>query len=325
LQNGPRLKGTVLDAKGKPIAGVIVNAESRDRNDEITEPVADNINRSAVTNDKGEFEMNPLPPGNYVVKPGDYARDGSLDRKDRKRAEMPGVFIGTKVVLKDKAPEPIEVRAVPHVTIEAQYLDAQGKPTRGHSPHVVGRIDGVFWFSEAKADPNGKVVAQVPHGLEEVSFDLMTNEHGVLRWRKAKGEPLNNTRTVRLGTLTDDVRGIEIIRYTAPILLVKVTTKDGSKLKDTTVTAIYAPGKGKYEGMAIVSSRRNSDVSFEKQEDGRFRSSQMFPDEEVTVIAYAEGYVSKPEKVKLAEGTTKEIEVVLEKAPEKKDGEKKEK
>lgn len=325
LQTGPRLKGTVLDAKGQPLAGVIVNAESRDRNDEITEPVADAINRSAVTNDKGEFEMNPLPPGNYLVKPGDHARDGSLDRKDRRRMELPGVFIGTKVVLTDKVPEPIEVRAVPHVTIEAQYVDGQGKPTRGHAPHVGGRIDGVFWFAEAKADPNGKVTAMVPHGLEEVSFDLITNEHSVIRWRKAKGEPLNNTRTVRLGTLTDDVKGIEIIRYTAPILLVKVTIKDGVKPKDLAVTANYTPGKGRNEGQFVVRGGRGSDLSFEEQEDGRFRSSQMFPDEEVSVRAHAEGYTSTSVKATLAEGTTKEVEVVLVKTPEKKDGEKKDK
>src|SRR5262249_47473337 len=64
LRTGPRLRGRVLDAKGNPVAGVNVNAESRDRNEEITEPVADNIDRSAVTNEKGEFEMKPLPPGN---------------------------------------------------------------------------------------------------------------------------------------------------------------------------------------------------------------------------------------------------------------------
>jgi hypothetical protein len=213
-------------------------------------------------------------------------------------------------------PDPVEVRAVPHVTIEAQYFDSQGKPTRGHSCHVVGQLDGVFWFAEAKADPNGKVIAQVPHGLENTQFDLMTNEHGVLRWRKAKGEPLNNTRQVRLNTMNDDVKGIEIIRYTAPILLVKVTTKDGSKTVNPAATAKYTSGKGQFENGLIVGGRA-SDVSFEHQEDGRFRSSQLFPDEEVTVTAHADGCATKSEKVKLAENTTKEIELVLEKEPAK--------
>ncbi|VTR93551.1 Peptidase M56 BlaR1 OS=Planctomyces brasiliensis (strain ATCC 49424 / DSM 5305 / JCM 21570 / NBRC 103401 / IFAM 1448) GN=Plabr_3892 PE=4 SV=1: Peptidase_M56: CarboxypepD_reg: CarboxypepD_reg [Gemmata massiliana] len=325
LQTGPRLRGTVLDAKGKPVVGAIINAESRDHNEEITEPVADNINRSAVTNAKGEFAMRPLPPGNYVVKPGDYQRDGALDRKDAKSIPVPeAVFAGTKVVLKAGAdPERIEVRAVPHVTIEAQYLDSKGKQARGHSCHVFGEVDGVPWFGDAKADANGKVIARVPHGMENVQFNLMTNEHGSLRWRKAKGEELNNNRTIRLGTLSDDVKGIEIVRYTAPILTVKVVAKDGTKLVKPAVTAIYASGKGALDGRFILRNGRQSDVSFEEQEDGRFRSSQMFPDDELTISGHAEGYADKSEKVKLAEGATKEIEIVLEKAPAKPEEEKK--
>ena len=325
LQTGPRLRGTVLDAKGKPVVGAIINLESRDNNEEITEPVADNINRSAVTNAKGEFEMRPLPPGNYVVKPGEYPRDGALDRKDAKSIPVPeAVFAGTKVVLKAGAdPDRIEVRAVPHVTIEAQYLDSKGKPARGHSCHVFGQIDGVSWFGDAKADANGKVIARVPHGMENTQFNLMTNEHGSLRWRKAKGEALNNSRTVRLDTMTDDVKGIEIVRYTAPILTVKVIAKDGAKLVKPAVTATYSAGKGALDGRFILRNGRQSDVSFEEQEDGRFRSSQMFPDEELTVVGHAEGYADKSEKVKLEEGATKEIEIVLEKAPAKPEEEKK--
>ncbi len=304
-----------------------MNAESRDRNDEITEPVADNINRSAVTDAKGAFEMRPLPPGNYLVKPGEYPRDGALDRKDAKTRPVPAVFIGTKVALKGGAdPERVEVRAVPHVVIEAQYLDSKGKPTRGHSCHVFGQIDGVSWFGDAKADATGKVVAHVPHGLENAQFDLMTNEHGALRWRKKKGDELSNDRQVRLGTLTDDVTGIEIVRYVAPILTVKVKTPDGVEVKDVGVGALYAVSKrwAAGGGTLFTNGGRPSNVSFERHDDGRFRSSQLFPDEDVTVTGYADGYVSKPQKVTLAEGATKEIEIVLEKAPAKKDGEKKE-
>ena len=323
LQAGPRLRGTLLDAKGKPLSGVIVNADSRDRNEEITEPVTDYIRRSAVTNEKGEFELNPLPPGNYLVKPGAHAEDGSIDRNSIKPRSVPAVFVGTKVIIKAGAdPEKLEVRAVPHVAIEAQYLDSKGKPTRGHSAHIFGEIDGVPWFGESKVTPDGKMVALVPHGLERVQFNMTTNEHGVLRWRKTKDEPLNNSRTAMLGTLTDDVKGIEIIRYTAPILLVKVTTKDGSKPADLTVSAHYPKGKARNNGF-IIAGDRTSDVHFEQQEDGKFRSSQLLPNEEVTVTGHAEGYVGASQKVKLDEETTKQIEIVLEKTAEKKDGEKK--
>jgi hypothetical protein len=140
----------------------------------------------------------------------------------------------------------------------------------------------------------------------------MTNEHGSLRWRKAKGEPLSRAREIDLGTLDRDVKGIEIIRYDAPILLVKVTAKDGSKPKGAGLTAVYPEEKGLKE-RRFGQNGRESDVFFEEQEDGRFRSEQLLPDEEVTVIAHAEGYQDGETKVKLAEGTTKDIEIVLEK------------
>jgi protocatechuate 3,4-dioxygenase beta subunit len=324
LKDGISIRGRVVDAEGKPLANVNVNAESQDRNEEITLPVADNINRSAVTNDKGEFEMNPLPPGNYNVKPDEHARDGSKD--DRKQHPVPAVFIAKKLVLKPgEKLEPVEVRAAPHVTIEAQYYDAKGKKTRGHEFHVFGRIDGTFWFGQGKGDGDGRIVANIPHGLEEVQLNLMTNEHGVLRWRRGKDGTLNTSRRVDLGTVNDDVKDLELIRYEAPIVVIKVTSKDGSKPKDVGVSGEYVEGKQPYQGRLILKNGIRSDVSFEEQEDGRFRSMQMLPDEEVTLIARADGYESKPTKLKLAEGEKKDIELVLEKAPEKKDDKKEDK
>jgi hypothetical protein len=324
LQDGPRLSGTLLDAKGQPLAGVIVNAESQDRNEEITEPVADQINRSAITNEKGEFEMKPLPAGTYLVKPGTYARDASLNQKLIKAPTIPAVFIGTKVVIKAAVPpDRVEVRAVPHVTIEAQYIDSKGKPTRGHESHIFGQIDGVPWFGDAKVSPAGKMFARVPHGLTNTQLNLMTNEHGVLRWRKSKDEPLSSNRLVMLGTMTDDLSGMEIIRYTAPIVLVMVATKDGAKPSDVGVTADYSNRLGQRGGKLLLAGGRESDVSFEKQEDGKFRSSQLLPDEEVIFTAHAQGYRPTAVTLKVTEGETKEIELVLEKGPVKPEAEKK--
>jgi len=149
-----------------------------------------------------------------------------------------------------------------------------------------------------------------------VQLDLMTNEHGALRWRRAKGQPLQNGRRLSLGTVTDDVKGIEVIRYVAPILVVKAACKDGTKPADLAVTADYAEGVNR-EGKYILPGGHNSDVTFEKQEDGRFRSEQLLPDEEVTVTAHAAGCICKPVKIKLPEGATKEIEIALVKAPSK--------
>jgi hypothetical protein len=314
LRDGARLRGRVLDAQGKPMAGVNVNAELRG-NEELQSlglPVGDATSRSATTDAGGEFAMGPLAPGEYRVKPDEHVRDSSKD--GRKRQPLPAVFVAKNLTLKEGASPPrLELRASPHVVVEAQYVDAKGKRTRGHECMVFGQMDKTSWFGEGKADADGKITAYLPHGLQNVQLDLMTNEHGVLRWRKNAADTLHNNRRVDLGTVNEDVRGIEIVRYEAPILIVKVTSKDGTLVKKARVGATYPKGKAQYEGKLIRANGVESDVSFEEQEDGRFRSSQMFPDEEVTVTAQAEGYAPRTEKVKLPEKAQAELVLVLEK------------
>jgi beta-lactamase regulating signal transducer with metallopeptidase domain len=314
LKEGIRLKGKVVDVKGKPVAGVYLNAESEGRDEALGQlAVADSIRRGSLTNERGEFELLPLPPGNCRVMPGHYNEEPSNDGRSVERP-LPAVFLPQKVTLKEgQAPEPLEVRAVPHVTVEAQYYDSKGKPTRGHSSFIFGQIDGGFWHSQAKVTPDGKMTAQVPHGLTNVQLDLMTNEHGALRYRLKPNEPLRNSRRVDLGTLNDDVKGIEIIHYTAPIAIIKLAAKDGAKLKNAQVSGDYAPGKERRDGKFILKNGLQSGVLFEEQEDGRFRTEQLFPDEEVTLTGHADGYQTATQTLKLAEGVTKEITITLEK------------
>lgn len=316
LREGLRIRGKVLDAQGKPIPGINVNAECEDRNEEITLPVADQINRSAVTDDQGNFAMNPLPPGRFRVKPDERPRDASLDK--RTSHKLDAVFAPKKIILQAATqPEPIEVRASPHVVIEAQCYDSAGKPTRSHEFHVFGRIDGGFWFGQSSADASGHLVARIPHGLEQVQLNLMTNEHGALRWRRGDKGEYQNQRRIDLGTVNEDISDIQIVRYKAPIVIVKLKGPDGTKLDKPGVTAVYTKGKRQTEGQLILANGRNSDLSFEHQEDGRFRSEQMFPDEEIQVMGHAEGFASKPVTIKLSEGATKDIEITLEKAEKK--------
>ncbi len=42
-----------------------------------------------------------------------------------------------------------------------------------------------------------------------------------------------------LGTLDRDVKGIEIVRYVAPVILIKPTTKDGKQIKGFKTTVKY--------------------------------------------------------------------------------------
>jgi hypothetical protein len=130
-----------------------------------------------------------------------------------------------------------------------------------------------------------------------------------------KGGPLSHAREERVGTLKGDLRGIQIIRYEAPIVRIKVTAKDGGKLKDAKMSAVYGSGK---PGFFPVEGPP-TDIFFEKQEDGRFRSEQLLPDEDVTFTAHAEGYKPASIKLKLPERAEKSVELVLEKDSSPKD------
>jgi RNA polymerase sigma factor (sigma-70 family) len=308
LQTGIRIRGKVLDVRGKPLAGVIINARSRDRNEALAGlAVADSRNRSAVSDEKGEFQMRPLPPGTYDVQPGRYAEDSSGKPL---RRPVPGVFIPQRLMLKADT-GPLEIRAVPHVLIEAQYLDGKGKQSRGHECHIFGRMDKQFWFGEGKPDKNGKIVAQVPHGLEDVRIHLATNEHGVLRWRLKKGDPLNNAHEIKLGTVNDDVKGIELFHYKAPVLVIDGVDKDKRQVKGFKAQVVYGSGKSPKEKNSFFVNGVQGDVYLEKQEDGRWRSSQLLPDEDITVTVRAEGYQPRSTKLRLPEAEIRELELVL--------------
>jgi protocatechuate 3,4-dioxygenase beta subunit len=315
LEPGLILKGKVLDTQGNPAVRVFVEADKRGGIENFNLPVADHIRRTAVTNDKGEFTMAPLPPGQYEIMPQEHGYDPSKDEQRPEKRPLPGVFVRKSLTLKaGEEPEPLEIRAVPHVVIEAQYYNSKGKTTRGHAGHLFGQVDkGSYWFGQAKIDTNGKMTLLAPHGLTQARLSLMTNEHGVLRHRLKKDQPLSTAREIDLGTLNDDVKGIEIIHYIAPILIVDARDKDGKQVKDFQVKVTYPPGVGKKRPGESFVNGVQGDVYMEKQEDGRWRTSQMLPDEEVEVTVSAKGYKSHTEKLKLAEGTSKDLAPVLEK------------
>ena len=315
LQPGLIIKGKVLDTQGKPAAGVFVHADKRGGIENFNLPVADHIRRTALTDDKGEFTMAPLPPGKYEVLPEEHGYDPSRDDSRPQKRPLPGVFVRKPLTLKaDEQPEPLEIRAVPHVVIEAQYYNSKGTPTRGHAGHMFGQMDkSSYWFGQAKIDNNGKMTLLAPHGLTQARLSLMTNEHGVLRHRTKKGEPLSTSREINLGTINDDVKGIEIIHYVAPILIVDAKDKDGKQVKDFKVKVSYPPGVRKLKPGESFVNGVQGDVYMEKQEDNRWRTEQMLPDEEVEVTVSAKGYKSHTEKLKLAEGTSKDLAPVLEK------------
>jgi beta-lactamase regulating signal transducer with metallopeptidase domain len=310
LQPGIRVTGRVMDVEGKPLAGVAVNIDCQDGEDLGGLPVATSVRRGALSGNDGQFSFDPLPPGSYRVIPEEHRNDPL--QRDRTIYSVPGVFLPVKVALKEATPvPPLEVQAVPHVVLHAQYFDSKGQKTTGHELHLFGRMDKDFWFGQGRPDANGTIALRIPHGLQQVKVRLMTNEHGALRYRRGPDKPLENPQLeIDFGTLNDDVHGLEIIRYKAPIALIKPVDEEGKPIAGATVQGTYPWGKQRY----VLDGETRSDIHFERQDDGRFRTGQMLPGEEVTFTANAQGYEPASEKLTLSEGETKDLMLTLKKA-----------
>jgi hypothetical protein len=307
LTDGIRVHGRTLRADGKPVGGVAVNAICQNRDEALqTYNVLTGIRRGTVSDAEGNFTFDPLPPGEYRVVPEDQLID---PRFDRDLHPLPGVFLAQKITLKEGVAAPdLQLQAVPHINFHAQYVDSQGKKRTGSEFHISGRLDSDFWSTRARPDKNGAVDMHLPHGMQNVRLMLISNEHTALRYRKGPGQPVENRNIeVDLGTLNDDVECFEIIRYKAPVALIQAVDTEGRPVRHFKVTAKYPWGQQRY----IVAGEDRSDLTFHQQNDGRYRTSQMLPDEEVTFTAKAAGYESATQTVKFSEGETKEIVIKL--------------
>ncbi|WP_435021794.1 carboxypeptidase regulatory-like domain-containing protein [Tundrisphaera sp. TA3] len=318
LKKGVSVAGRVVDVQGKPIVGVFVEIERKPGGESDLDAnglsfISNVIRRVAETDADGRFTFAPLPSGEYTATPSESNYDG--DRKSRwDRRPLDHVFAPVKLTIKEgEAAEPLEIRASPVAVIEGRWLDSKGQPKGGWSSSVFGRIDGSFWHAMTNPDVQGRFSLKVPHGLEQVELDISTNEHASARYRIGKDGPLSEGRRVNLGTLDHDVKGIEIVRYVAPIVVVDATTGDGKQIQGFRATAKYTdPGTDPDQRLHLTGGGKKKDALQDEQYDGRYRTSSLLPDREVEIGVSADGFAPASRKFTLPEGKTEEVTFVLE-------------
>jgi beta-lactamase regulating signal transducer with metallopeptidase domain len=305
LKKGLTLTGTVFSQDGKPIAGQwvhVAQVRDRTRQNKILNSVGTAIDRFAKTDARGQVTFDPLPPGKYTVEPceNDRYRQG----RDTERIPIQGVFYAVRTTLRaGVAQQPFVLRAVPTVKIVAQYYSSDGKKTSGHGVTCYGKHGGDDDYWQAEGIPqDGRVELLAPRGLEDARLMLITNEHSSLRFQKSAKAPLQAGRDLKLGTLAGDLTGIRIIRYVAPILLVKPIDTTGKPLASAQVAGHYQD----------VDDLLREGVGFDKQTDGRYRSMSLLPDQNVTISVTAPGYQPQSRTVSQPEGTTSELPITLE-------------
>jgi beta-lactamase regulating signal transducer with metallopeptidase domain len=318
LKTGVSVAGRVLDVQGEPIKGVFVAIERpREDGPDLQAFLSSVIRRAAETDADGRFTFAPLPPGEYEVKPSETNFDGNRKIQWTHRL-LPEVFAPAKLTIKEgETPAPLEIRALPSVVIAGHWVDSKGQPRGGSTILIGGKMDGSSWIDQAHSDPQGRFSVKVPHGLEQTTVTIMTGEHSSTRHRIGKGGPLVESNWPRLGTLDHDVTDIEIVRYVAPIIVINATTKDGQQIKNFQADVQYThPGPNSRKDVGLVGGGKKKDVVQDEQYDGRYRTSGMMPDKEVTVSVSADGFEGASRNFSLSEGKTEEVTFVLEpKAP----------
>ncbi len=322
LEKGTSLQGRVVNVLGKPLAGVWVNAslmksafvppkgQPEAGQLSFVRTVGAHVRRAALSNEKGEFLLAALPPGLYGIVPFERSEDDLIE--DESRHPLPAVFLRQDVTLGEgEAAHSVEIRAIPSVTIEIQWLDSAGKPHKGNSAHCEGKILQTHepWGAEGWADSSGRTSLLAPKWLRDARLQLMVG--GAVRYRKAKDAPLINDQNVPLGTLNEDVRGITAICYRSPTVVVKAVADDGTPVKDFKPKAVYPAGVVTRDPRGRWLTGVEGDVYFVPQHDGRWHSEGLLPDQEFTLRLEAPGHKPNSQKLSLTEGVTKELVVKL--------------
>ncbi len=168
------IKGRVLSPAGKPMKGVCVMAVST----ELKE--GDHRGQSGCTNEKGEFVVDEMRPGNYRLV-ANY--DGQMDADepfgmvfypgvtDRANAGIIAVEAGKYVTGRViKIPQTIEL-----VTFKGKFLYADGKPVVGEWVKFVPDDPKRYDEMSQKADAAGNFIFRVPKGATgKISGDMYT-------------------------------------------------------------------------------------------------------------------------------------------------------
>ncbi len=311
VRHGVTISGQVIDTEGKPIADVRIDARRTSDGEKPDEFLNNNavsrqIGRSSVSDKEGMFSLASLPSGEYELR-------FSSNSESYDPAPLEHVLPFRKVTVKEGEPLRLIIQAAPHVTVYGTYVNSKGEPRSGHQVTLWGYMNGDFYATESsRPNNNGRFEIKAPRGLSEAKLDLITNEHSALRWRRSPGSPLRRGSSIELGKLEEDLHDLEVVRYAAPTLLVKVVDENGTVLRDFKPRLLYTNPAIEEEDLSVY-TRTNSHISFEKQGDGRERSSQLLPNEPFSITVVKPGFTTETHELALQEGEQHEIKFVLRK------------
>ncbi len=167
-------------------------------------------------------------------------------------------------------------------------------------------------------DAEGTLVLKVPRGIESLLLYPLEHSDDAMWWRQSRDMPfekalVRGTSGIMLKDVNHDISTMEIVHYKVPTLVVNAVSKDGSELLETWISADYLQPPNPNEQAFLPAGANQPTADFQSDGNHRFRCTKILPDVNVSIVARAKGYQSKPVTVRLREGETKSIDIVLEK------------
>jgi formylglycine-generating enzyme required for sulfatase activity len=251
---------------------------------------------------EGRYRFERLPAGEYRLRVETNAwRKRNPDR-------VPPIFTTTIVALNDDH-QRAEIRAVRHVTIEAQVADTSGNPVSGQRMFLSGRSAGDSFETSAESDASGTLQMVVPRGIQQISLSLLNaDSESIARFGPSDEAHLRLNGRLEGIDLYENWKGIKVTRYRCPTLFVKAVDQNGKAIDGIKPELTYFTTPANTVG-SIRGHR--GDVYFARQPDERWRSEQLIPSKEFTLAVTAPGYRAAFEKLSLREVEVKELTVTL--------------
>ena len=307
LTPGVRVSGRVVDAEAHGVPGVWVRFDPAPPppSDKPMEVFQDSPIRKAQTDRDGRFRSEPVNPGSFFVAVAPTpAQMRSLN------TNLPAVFDLTMISLSADEPETtIEIRATPHYTIRAQFTDSAGKPFAGGQLGAFGRRESGGQFTAgAESDQQGLAEVRVPRDLTSVQVETYSDQENVYRFRSAKDDLLRSKTQIKLGRLAGDANDLSFVRYRAAALSILVVDPAGKPIQMPTFKINYLAPNGKFD-------RERDQPRFFPNTARRWIAMGLAPDQQLLLTVDAAGRQTTTEKLKLAEGETKELKVTLKPQP----------
>jgi beta-lactamase regulating signal transducer with metallopeptidase domain len=315
LKKGMTVKGRARDAQGKPLAGLLLTIHrdlKRSPEREIFKwwVASDPFARQAETDALGNFTFGPMPAGEHVVRP---VEEEDVPGQGLVRRTLPGVFAPRLLTIRDgESPDPLEIRVAPHVVIEGGWIDSKGKPRGGWYSMFVGAINGQGWHAMIYPSADGKFSVEVPRGIERAQITIFPGRLTSTRYRIGKDAKFEAGQVMMLGTLDHDIKELQIVRYDKTAVMVKATTKDGRPIDPITLAGEYTEEVADAGIKAEAGNGVSTEIPFETQDDGRLGATEITPDRALKITAYANGFKPSSRTLKIPEGKTEEMTLVLE-------------